>query len=232
MSPALRLLSAGAAQGLGSALASRLRADTGAELDTAFMPVGALQEAFLAGEPCDVVVSTAAMLQQFADDERIDGTGIALLGRVHAGIAVRAGDPAPAIDDPDRLRAALAAATLIHVPDLERSTAGIHFANVLRALALYDALSPRLATHRSGVAAMTALAADSPGAIGCTQVTEIRFIGGVTLVGAPPAPFDLATPYAAAVSSSACDPALARRFVDILTGPDAAALRRAAGFEP
>ena len=198
----------------------------------AFMPVGVLKEKLLAGEACDVVVSTPSMLEQFALDGRVDGATIALIGRVATAIAVRAGASAPSIDAPDRVRAALSAAPRIHVPDPERSTAGIHFVQVLRALELFEALAPRLTSHRNGVAAMAALAADEdPGALGCTQVTEIRCTRGVALVGALPPPFDLATPYAVSVSAAAREPELARRFVDMLVGPDSAALRRDAGFD-
>jgi molybdate transport system substrate-binding protein len=233
MTSPLRLLSAGAAQGVASALAPRFRAETGAELSAAFMPVGVLKEKFLAGEACDVVVSTPPMLEQFAFDGRVDGSTIALLGRVPTGIAVRAGAQAPPIDTPERLRAALSGAARIHVPDPQRATAGIHFVKVLRSLGLFEALAPRLASHANGVAAMAALSTDEkPGALGCTQVTEIRCTAGVTLLGALPAPFDLATAYAASVCAAALDHALARRFVAMLVGPDSAALRRDAGFEP
>jgi molybdate transport system substrate-binding protein len=232
MNSVLRLLSAGAAQGIATALTPKFKADTGTEVHASFAPVGVLRDKLLAGEACDLVVSTPSMLDELARGGRIDGATIALLGRVHTGVAVRSGEPAPAIDAPDRLRAALAVATRIHVPDPERATAGVHFVKVLGELGLYETLRPRLAAHVNGSAAMAALAAaHERGALGCTQVTEIVFTPGVSLVGALPAPFDLATAYAAAVSSSACDPERARRFVKMLAGPDSASLRRQSGFE-
>ena len=60
---------------------------------------------------------------------------------------------------------------------------------------------------------------------------RIKSTPGVVLVGTLPAQFELATPYSAAVCESARDPELARRFVNMLTGPDSHELRRAAGFE-
>jgi molybdate transport system substrate-binding protein len=232
MNSVLRLLSAGAAQGITTALAPGFHADTECVLEAGYAPVGVVEERLLAGEPCDVVVSTLAMLEEFARNGRIDGATIALLGRVHTGVAVRSGDPVPAIDSRERLHSALSAATRIHVPDPERATAGIHFVKVSRALGIYDVIRPRLASHANGAAAMAALAAATVSAeIGCTQVTEIVFAPGVRLVGALPAPFDLATPYAAAASTSARDRELARRFISMLTGSRAAALRRESGFE-
>jgi molybdate transport system substrate-binding protein len=229
---ALRLLSAGAAQAVATALIPEFRAATDIEVCASFQAVGALKEKLLAGEPCDVVISTAAMLDELARDGRVIGATIAPLGRVHTGIAVRSGESAPAIGGRDLLRAALAAAARIYVPDPQRATAGIHFVKVLRALEIYDVLAPRLAAYPNGATAMAALAGTTErGLLGCTQVTEIRATPGVALVGALPAEFDLATLYAAAVCSSTRDPELAQRFGRALAGPETRQLRREAGFE-
>ena len=71
----LHLLSAGAAQAVATPLAREFRAATGVEVHASFLAVGALKEALLAGESCDVVVSTAAMLGQFSRDARVDVFG-------------------------------------------------------------------------------------------------------------------------------------------------------------
>ena len=228
----LHLLSAGAAQAVATELMREIRADAGVDVRAIFQPVGMLKDKLLAGESCDVVVSTAAMLEEFARDGRVAGASIATLGRVHTGIAVRSGEDGPLIGTAEQLRASLAAAARVYVPDPERSTAGIHCLKVLRALGLYHGVAPRLASYPNGAAAMAALAKSTEdGSLGCTQVTEIKSTPGVVLVGTLPAEFELATPYAAAVCGSARDPELARRFVNMLAGPDSRELRRAAGFE-
>jgi len=232
LNASLRLLSAGAAQGLVRALAPMFERDEQCEVDARFMPVRALEETLVAGAACDVVISSEAMLERFAREARVRGETLVPLGSVHTGIAVRAGERAPAIDTEARLRSALSAAARLYVPDPERATAGIHFVKVLRALGLYERLAPRIASHANGVAAMMALAAaEARGAVGCTQITEILCTAGVTLVGALPAPFGLRTGYAAAVGASAAQRELAQRFVAMLAAPGNATARRAAGFE-
>ena len=67
--------------------------------------------------------------------------------------------------------------------------------------------------------------------IGCTQVTEIKYTEGVTLVGPLPTEFELATVYSIAVCSAAQQPAVARRFAGWLGGADASEARGKAGFE-
>ena len=69
------------------------------------------------------------------------------------------------------------------------------------------------------------------GAIGCTQISEIRYTKGVTVVGPLPHGLDLSTVYAAAVVRDAEHVDIARRFVTLLTGPDSKAIRFAAGFD-
>ncbi len=229
----LHLLSAGAAQSIATALIPAFNAATGARVHASFRTVGALKEMLLAGKPCDVLVATAAMLKDLARDGRMVPASIRTLGRVQTGIGVRSGEPVPAIDNRALLRASLAAATGVYLPDPERATAGIHFVKVLREFGLHDDLAPRLHAYPNGASAMEALAKSrGSGLIGVTQVTEINATAGVMLVGALPVSFELATTYAAAACTSAREPDLAQRFVQMLAGPDSFRLRRQAGFEP
>lgn len=228
----LHLLSAGAAQGLARAIESGFTTDTGATLAASFGAVGAMQQLFDAGEPCDVIVLTAALIDALAATGAVRGETRATLGRVRTGVAVRTADPSPDVSTPDTLRAALLAADAIFVPDVERSTAGIHVAKVLRELGIDAAVRDRLRAFPNGATAMRELAASvSAKPIGCTQHTEILYTPGVRLVAPLPQQFELATEYVAAVTSRAADPALAVRFVDALAGADARALRIAGGFE-
>jgi molybdate transport system substrate-binding protein len=228
----LHVLSAGAAQGLVVALREPFREAAGAGIDGTFGAVGALREKLDAGEPCDALILTASMIAELEADGRVLRGTTAPLGRVRTGVAVRAGDALPPIADRAQLRAALLAARAIYVPDIVKSTAGIHVASVLERLGIAQGVAARLVLHPNGATAMRALAADSSGgAIGCTQITEIRYTPGVALVGPLPSEFELATVYSAAVCAAAREPDLARRFAELLTGADARALRASAGFE-
>jgi molybdate transport system substrate-binding protein len=228
----LHLLSAGAAQGLVRALQDRFQAETGAALDARFGAVGAMREALFAGTPCDVVILTEPMIEALANEGWADGAARAALGRVRTGVAVRAGDAAPTVGTPEGLKAALLAADGVYFPDPERATAGIHFANVMRQLGVYDALVSRLRAFPNGATAMRELAAaTSPRPIGCTQVTEIRYTPGVGFAGLLPPQFELATVYTAAPTKQAADPALAARFIELVAGAGTKALRLQGGFE-
>jgi molybdate transport system substrate-binding protein len=228
----VHLLSAGAAQGLARAIEDAFTAETGVALSAAFGAVGTIQQRFDAGEPCDVIVLTAALIDALAARGAVREDTRATLGRVRTGIAVRANESAPDVASPAALRAALLAADAIFVPDTERSTAGLHVAKVLRELGIDADVRDRLRTFANGATAMRELAAStSAQPIGCTQHTEILYTPGVRLVAALPQQFELATEYVAAVTARAADPELAARFVHALAGADAQALRTAGGFE-
>ena len=229
----MNLLCAGAAQGLVKALQDAFFEATGEKVEGRFGAVGAMKEALLAGEPCDVMIVTASMVVALQADGRLVPGSEAALGRVRTGVAARSGEPLPAIATPEALKASLLAATAIYFPDAERSTAGIHFASVLARLGIADIVSPRLRTFPNGATAMRELAAaPEPGAIGCTQITEINYTPGIALVGALPEAFELATVYTAAASVNAVEPESARRFIEWIAGPRSRALREQGGFEP
>jgi molybdate transport system substrate-binding protein len=228
----LNILCAGAVQGIVKALQARFEQETGATLQARFGAVGAMKEALLAGDPCDVMIVTDAMVVALQAGGELAGTVRAPLGRVRTGVAVRAGAPVPDVGSPEALKAALLAASALYFPDPQRATAGIHFASVLSQLGIEEALTDRVRTFPNGATSMRELAADAGAApIGCTQITEILYTPGIALAGPLPAAFELATVYTAAVAARTGQPALAQRLVELLAGPQSRELRLAGGFE-
>jgi molybdate transport system substrate-binding protein len=233
MPQVLNLLCAGAAQGLVTHLGPRLFVELEATTAGRFGAVGAMREAFDAGEACDVFVSTQAMVEQMSASGQLLADSARPLGRVYTGVAVRSADEDPDVATPEALTHALAQADEVYFPDPARATAGIHFAKVLRDLGLWEALQPRLKTYPNGATAMRELAAaGSARPIGCTQVTEILNTPGARLVARLPVAFELATVYTAAVATRAADPARAAKMVELMSGESSAALRQRCGFEP
>jgi molybdate transport system substrate-binding protein len=227
----LHVLSGGAAKGVVAALRPAFEKQTGAEVDGTFGAVGMMKDALLAGAPCDVIILTAALIDGLvADGHAVAGTAAAL-GRVATGIAVPTGDAAPDVSDGPALAAALKAARAIYIPDPVKSTAGIHVVDMLRRLGIHDEVAPYIKPFPNGATAMAAMAKErAPNSIGCTQVTEILYTEGVTLTAPLPEGFGLETIYTAGVASRTADEGRARRFVELLSGPSSAEIRRSGGF--
>ena len=228
---ALKILSGGAAQGLVASLTSEFKAVTGLDIAGEFGAVGAMADKLRKGEPADVVILTAKMIADLAGQSLVVPTSISDIGIVETALAVRAGDPLVAVNDPSSLREAFLAADAIFVPDTKESTAGIHVAKVLRQLGIADAVAGRLRIHPNGATAMRHLAETDAGRpLGCTQATEIITTEGVNLSGSLPQGCDLSTMYTAGVTTRAGAAKQAQRLIDLLTDPDTRAQRIAAGF--
>jgi molybdate transport system substrate-binding protein len=228
----LRVLCAGAAEGLVAALQDRFADETGTTVLGRFGAVGAMKEALLGGEPCDVMIVTEALVDALAASGELRGDTRADLGRVRTGVAMRDGATLPDIATAMALRRSLLAADALYFPDPERATAGIHFVKVLRRLGIHDEVATRCRAFPNGATAMRELAdIRSPRALGCTQITEIHYTNGVRLAGPLPDEFELSTVYTAAVARQCARPELARRFIELLSGAQSRALRLAGGFE-
>lgn len=228
----LHLISGGAAQGLVGQLAERFAAERGLAISGTYGAVGLMKDKLLAGAPCDVVILTAALIQELEQQGHVTPGTARPLGVVRTGVAVKQGEPRPDVSTPEALAAALRAARGIYFPDPVKATAGIHFMKVLKALGLDQELASRLRPFPNGATAMRGMAASTDaGLVGCTQVTEILYTPGVQLVGVLPAAFELATVYTAAVCSQAAQPAAAQALVQLLAADAARPLRLAGGFE-
>jgi molybdate transport system substrate-binding protein len=227
----VRILSGGAAQGLVEALQPSFEASTGCRIDGVFGAVGAMKARLVAGEPVDIMILSRALVDGLARDGHVVARSVTDIGAVQTAVAMRSGDPAPAVGSADELRAALLASDAIHFPDPEQSTAGIHFAKVLHDLGVREALAGRLRPAPNGATAMRALAeSKSLRPLGCTQATEIIATPGIVLVAALPPGCDLATVYSCAVAATAGAPVEAAQFMAMLSGDAGREPRRQLGF--
>lgn len=228
----LHILSGGAAQGVVRGLEQAFLEQTGARLQATFGAVGMMKEKLMGGAPCDVLILTQALIDELEQTGRVEPGSAAPLGRVKTGVAVKAGEAQPDVSTADGLRAALLAARGIYFPDPQKATAGIHFINVVKKLGILNEVEAALRPFPNGATAMAQMAAaNEPGLLGCTQVTEILYTPGVTLVAPLPVEFELATIYTAALSTRADQPELARRLIAALSGDASKALREQGGFE-
>ncbi len=224
----LHLLGAGASKGLVTALT----AGFGTDVAAVFNAVGAIRDKFLAGEACDVIILSQTLLDDLGRRGLLLAGSVAPIGTVRTGVAVPSGHPLPAIATSAELAAAFLASRGLYIPDPVGSTAGIHVTRVLRDLGIEQAVLPHLLPFPNGAIAMQHLAmAAEANAIGCTQITEIKYSPGGTLAGPLPAAHGLATVYGAAVAARSLQPDAARALVALLTGPASRDRRAAGGFE-
>jgi molybdate transport system substrate-binding protein len=227
----LNILSGGAAHGLVASLAPTFKALTGFAIGGEFGAVGAMADKLRQGTPTDIVILTAKMIADLAQENLVVGASIADIGLVETALAVRTRDPLVTARDAEALRAAFLAADAIFVPDTKASTAGIHVAKVLAQLGIIDTVASRLKIYPNGATAMRHLAeSEAVRPIGCTQSTEIISTPGVKLSGSLPPGSELATMYTAVVTARAANAKQAQALIDLLIDADQRELRERAGF--
>jgi molybdate transport system substrate-binding protein len=228
----LHILSAGAAQSVAEQITGRFTSETGCGVRAAFGAVGAMKARVLAREPVDVIILTAAMIEELVASGHVVSDSQRDLGTVGTGVAVRTGTPPPDVWSESALRDSLLATRLIVFPDPAIATAGKVVVQALEKLGIADDLRSRLRHFPNGYAAMNWLA-QSPGLMeaGITQTTEILANKGVTYVGPLPAVLQMKTVYTAGVATGASNPEGARQFIARLTDPTARPMLEAAGYE-
>jgi len=237
----LRVISAGAAKGLIQDLeahlckvlsaASILSHPSSLQLNCTFGAVGAMKDIFLAEIqsplPPDcagvVMISSQSILSSLVETSLLDAASLKPIGWVSTAMARLEGDSSiHPMHEEEALREALLKAPAIYAPDTEQSTAGIHFKKVLIALDLWPTIKDRVQNFPNGAAAMGQMAKDQiPGALGCTQVTEINYTPGVEVISLLPQRFELNTLYSAARAKAGADVALASAFIDLIGDEDA-----------
>ncbi len=228
----LNIFSAGAAQSVVSQIAGKFQRESGNLINAAYGAVGAMKARVVAGEPADVIVLTAAMIDELIQQGLVVAGSRIDLGRVGTGVAVRAGTPLPDVGDARVLRGNLLAATAVMCPDPAIATAGKVVLNVLERLGIAGEVQARLQYFPNGYAAMAHLA-QSTGMreMGITQVTEIMANRGVTLVGPLPPELQNIAVYSVGLAVHSTHPERSKEFIRRLTGVNARAVLIAAGFD-
>ena len=155
----LTILSGGAAQGLVGALAAAFKAQSGCEIDGTFGAVGRHARQAAVRAAADLLILTRALIDELARPGHVVAGSATNIGTVLTAVAVRSGEPSPAVGNAAGLRAALLAADAIYFPDPKLATAGIHFAKVLERLGIAADVASRIQTFPNGATAMRELAA-------------------------------------------------------------------------
>jgi molybdate transport system substrate-binding protein len=228
----LNIFSAGAAQAVVAQIAEKFQRESGNLINAAYGAVGAMKARVVAGEPADVIVLTAALIDELIQQGLVVPGSRVDLGRVGTGVAVRAGTPLPDVRNPQVLRGNMLAATKIVCPDPAVATAGKVVLNALDQLGIAGQVRARLQYFPNGYAAMAYLAqSTSMLEMGITQITEIMANRGVTLVGPLPPELQNIAVYSVGLAAHSAHPERSREFIRRLTGFNAHAVLSAAGFD-
>lgn len=180
------------------------------------------------GEPADVVILSAAALDQLIEQGKVVPGSRVDLVRSKIGMAVRAGAPQPDISTVEALISTLLEAESIAY---SASVSGTYLSTELfPRLGIADQIrdkSKRIQSERVG-----AVVARGDAEIGFQQISELLPIPGIDFVGPLPPEAQKISVFSAGVAVGAKDPDAARALIEFLSSPAAVPTITKNGLEP
>ncbi len=179
------------------------------------------------GETADVAILTDAAIEELTQRGAIAAGSRRDLARSAIGIAVKAGAAKPNIRTVEAFKQALLAARSVAFS--KSGASGLHFIELIRRLGIGAEVAPK-ARIFDGV--VGELAARGEVEIAVQQVSELKLVGGIDIVGALPDELQKITVFSAGVFAASARPAAAGLLIAALATPEVMSVMRNQGLEP
>lgn len=230
--PVLNVLTSGGFAAALKQLAPRFEKTAHVRIEISYgASMGATRDAIPArlerGQPADVVILVREALNELVDKGVVSANSRTDLAQSRIAMAVKAGAAAPDISTMEAFRKTLLAAKSVAWSD---SSSGVFLQNVLFPRMGLDGLMKRKGRMIPGEPVGRAVARGEA-EIGFQQLSELKPIAGVTVVGLIPAAAQKTTVFSAAVVARSGHPDLARALIAYLASPEAAQVIQNTGME-
>jgi molybdate transport system substrate-binding protein len=217
----IKVLSAAAVEEPFEKLSAEFGRESGHKVHGTFGPVGAMVAKLKAGEKADVIVLSAAAIDELDKAGVLVPGSRADLGRATASVAVKAGAPQPDISTPEAFKKTLQTArTIAYTNPAAGGTSGIYLTGLLERLGLTEEVKKK-ALMQGGGSAVADAVANGAAEIGITFGSELLPNKGVKVVGPVPASIGLVVTYVAAVAKDSTQADAARALITYMTRPAA-----------
>lgn len=179
-------------------------------------------------EDIDVLIMVGEALDNLIADKKVIADTRMPLAQSGIGIVVKEGAPAPDVSTPEALKTALLGAKSVAYSD---SASGVYIEKEM-----FDKLG--IKAEMAGKAKMIpavpvgSVVASGEYEIGFQQVSELKPITGIKLIGQVPGDLQKITVFSAGVVEGSHHVAAARALIDFLADPANAAVIRGSGMEP
>jgi len=222
----LKVLSAKAPRQFLEELVPQFERATNHKVIVSYDEAGIVRKRILDGDAFDVTVLPAGWDEVRA---KIAGDPIGI-GHTDFGMAVLASVPKPDTSSNDAVKRTLLAAKSIVTTDPKTGgIAGVLFARMIERLGIADEVNKK-SKLVAGVLNATYLV-NGEADLAVQLSSEILAVPGVQFLPMPPE-FKTSVTFSGAIAAGAKDPAAAKALLEFLTGPGAAAVIRAKGYEP
>ncbi|HYB57338.1 MAG TPA: extracellular solute-binding protein [Alphaproteobacteria bacterium] len=212
-------------------LAPQYEHASGNKLTIGYSLIADLKKRILAGETADVIILSPPAMEELQNQGKLAPGALVSVASTAVAVVVRAGAPKPDISSVDAFkRTLLAAKSVAYADPAKGGASGVYFAHVLDRLGLAEQMKPKSVLVPGPQAAE--VVAKGEAEMGIAAASEILPVAGAQLVGPLLGELASATFFAAALGAGTKVPEEAKSLIRFLTGPSAASVLKAKGFEP
>ncbi|WP_316169161.1 MULTISPECIES: substrate-binding domain-containing protein [unclassified Bradyrhizobium] len=180
------------------------------------------------GEPADVLIMVGYALSDLTTKGKVTPDSRADLANSPIGVAVKSGTPHPDISNAEAVRRMLIAAKTIAYSD---SASGVYVSTEM-----FDKLG--IKDEMKGKARMIPatpvgeIVAQGEAEIGFQQISELKPVRGIDIVGPLPAGLQKITVFSAGIATAAKEPEAGEALIKFLQSPDARHVIAESGLDP
>jgi molybdate transport system substrate-binding protein len=212
-------------------LAPQYEKASGNKLKISYSLIADIKKRIIAGETADVIMLSRPAMDDLQKMDKFTAGSIVNVVGTPVAMAAKAGAPKPDITTVDALkRTLLAAKSIVYADPAKGGASGVYFATVVEKLGIADQLKAKTVLVPGPQAAD--VVAEGKAELGVGQASEIVPVKGAQLVGPLPGEYASTTLFTAAIGAGSKVPDAAKSLIQFLTGPVAAPLFKAKGFQP
>jgi len=206
---------------------------TGNKVLTAYGPsmgttVNAIPIRLARGEPADVLILVGYALGDLVRSGKVVADSRVDLTKSAIGIAVKAGAPRPDISSAEAVKRALLAAKSVAYSD---SASGVYVSTeMFQKLGIVDAMKDK--AKQIPATPVGEIVARGEAELGLQQISELRPVSGIDIVGPLPPELQKITVFSAGIATVAKEPEAGRALIKFLASPAARDAIVRSGMEP
>ncbi len=211
-------------------LAPSFLAHTGNNLVIASDTPGAATARVMRGEQFDLAVLPADAVDALAAQGKVAVDTVARVAKTGIGVVVKKGAPLPDISTVEAFKQTLLAApSVAYLDPTFGDTSGVYLTKLFARMGIADSIQRKAVLVPLGLVASRV--DDGEAVLGLQQISQLRVVTGVTLVGPLPDAIQNYTVYSAGVPAAATNPAAGRLLLTLLRSESAVPALTTHGLE-